>query len=166
MRPRRLAGIAMMAAGLLTAAAGGAGLVLADAGRPAAIQTPGPSPSPTPSAEELINEFFAVFGEAFGNGNTAFLFERLHPEVLNLYVESQCRTFLESIRGGRTFEILEIHPPGPWNYGEREGREIIIEEAVQVDLIQRLDGREDRIESHVVIDDGTVRWFTDCGTPV
>ncbi|MBI2169665.1 MAG: hypothetical protein HYU28_09250 [Actinobacteria bacterium] len=177
---RRL-GTVLMIAGAALAAVGAIGLVSDDGdSKPAPAATPtgevttstsratttSTTEAAAPTTEELVSAFYEVFGAAFREAETDFLFERLHPEVIALYGEDQCRAFIEKVPDNRSFEILEVHNPAPWNYGEREGREIPIEDAIQVDVIQRIDDRDTQLDSHLAVVGDEVRWFTDCGEPI
>lgn len=167
MSPRRWVAIVLMAVGILTATAGIVGFVFSgDEGTEVVVGTPTPAPSPTPETDLIVRDFYAQLGRAFQTNNQTFLFDRLHPEVSKLYGEPQCRQHLVAIAGNRSFEVLQVHQPAPWNYGEREGRQIIIPDAIQVDVIQRLEGREPvQSATHLVISGDHPRWFTDCGDP-
>lgn len=168
MSARRILAIALMASGLVTAGLGTYGVVFRGSETPTVTAKPtsSPSPSPTQSVEQKVTEFYVQFQEAFRTGDETFLFDHLHPEVLKLYGETQCRDYLSTIKEERTFEVLQIHQPAAWNFGERESREIPISDAIQVDAIQRLGSQEGRIAAHVAVTETLVQWFTDCGDPV
>ncbi|MGH9195709.1 MAG: hypothetical protein ACRD1T_08220 [Acidimicrobiia bacterium] len=167
MTARKWVAIALMAIGILTASVGIVGYVFGGGQEPAAFPTPTPSPSPTPdtSTDRVVREFYAQLGEAFQTNNQGFLFDHLHPEVVKLYGDPQCRAHLARIVGNRSFEVVQVHPTAPWNYGEKEGRQIIIPDAIQVDVIQRLDDQGTQSATHLVIGPERVQWFTDCGDP-
>lgn len=179
MNPRL--GQAMVALGIVLVAIGVVGLVTDDDGDEVASATSSSSTSSTAALgggepdlggtaratpEERIREFYVAFEEAFQEGDAAFLFDRLHPAVIELYGANQCLDFTSDLPP-RTFEIVEIHEPEPWDFGsEREGRELVVEDAIQVDVVQQVEGREIELASHLTVGPDGVRWFTDCGDPV
>lgn len=174
MNPRL--GQALAGLGALLVTVGVVGLVTGDDGddvtgaptTTARAEDPGGTTSSAPvPIDEQIGAFYAEFGAAFGSGDVDFLFDRLDPAVLELYGADQCREHVASILGERTFEIGDVGAPAPWDFGtEREGKPLIVEDAVPVDVVQKVDDREIPSEAHVTVREGTVRWFTDCGAPV
>ncbi len=57
--------------------------------------------------------------------------------------------------------------PEKWDFGDRDDLVIPIDDAIPVDIVQRTDGDEARVQtSHLATIDVELRWFTDCGKPV
>jgi hypothetical protein len=58
----------------------------------------------------------------------------------------------------------EAAAPGEWEY-VTDGLSTTIDEAYPVPASATLNGQAIEAEFHVAIEDGTFRWFTDCGEP-
>lgn len=122
---------------------------------------------PTVPPLESAQEFFDQFGTALADGDTDFLFERLHPEVLRRYGEDQCRAYLAGLAGASIeITVLDLSPPGPAEY-ERDDIVTTIDNMVVLQ-IERRDAGGDPVtqETRLAEFDSTVRWFTDCGDPI
>jgi len=140
---------------------GGATVATSTTTEPAGV---GDQSDPT---EDLVEAFYVEFAAAFGDGDVDFLFDRLDPVVIGLYGAAQCRDHVDDILGARSFEVVDIGTPAPWDFGaEREQQSLVVEDAIPVEVVQRLGETEATSEAHVTIRDGGVRWFTDCGDPV
>ncbi len=74
-----------------------------------------------PVPAETMHEFTGIFVGAMQSGDTAWLFGRLYPAVLEWYGHDQCESYLETV-ANPTFdiEVLSHSGPGPWTY-ERDG---------------------------------------------
>jgi hypothetical protein len=166
--------IALMAAGVLAVAGGAVGLATNKGETPVAVGSASPSASPSTSASpsaspspvaETVEEFLPVFQDAINSGDAAFLLDRLHPAVLDLYGEAQCRTGLTAFRDPTLrFKILSVAGPEPYVY-DPDGREIPVEDAFKVRVRRTSQGTTKRTDVHFALIGGQLRWFTDCGTP-
>lgn len=127
----------------------------------------GKSPSPSPAAQqETVQEFFAKFGEAFRAGDEKFFFDRLAPQVIELYGEGQCRAQTERQQGtGSEFEVRSVQGPQAAEV-TLDNQKISVADAYVVELVIRGGTQERTQTSHVIVIDGLVRWFTDCGNPL
>lgn len=124
--------------------------------------TEAPVPAETPE------ELFAVLEAAFQTGDGDTLFARLDPAVLDVYGEVQCRSYADGLeRPDLEFEVVEVHAPAPWDFGERDDLAVPIEDAIQVDVVQVVGGERSSVtEAHLRYAGDELRWFTDCGDPV
>lgn len=155
MSPLRRTGLVLMLVGVVTTGVGVVGELLDADGdeEPEVVETP--------------QEFFTLLDDGFQRGDAEFLFDRLHPAVLDLYGEAQCLTYLSSLDAPDAIEVVEVYRPEAWFYGTRDDRQVLIEDAVRVDLVERIGDEEVELEAHLAPgDDGTFRWFTDCGDPI
>ena len=137
-----------------------ASLSLGPTGSPVPVQ---PSVSPTP---ETVEQFLPLLAAAVRNRQADFLLARLHPEVITLYGEAQCRTFVSSLRDPtRAYLIRSVSTLGMWNYTP-DGRSIPITDVYTVNVTATVNGKSTTSDIHVALVDGQLRWFTDCGTPL
>lgn len=127
-----------------------------------ATTTDAPAPAETPE------ELYALLEIAFVTGDGDTLFARLDPAVIDVYGDAQCRTFVAGLQQPELeFEVLEVHDPAPWDFGERDDLAVPIDGAIQVDLVAIIGGQRGQVtEAHVRYAGAELRWFTDCGTPL
>lgn len=124
------------------------------------------SPIPTLDREALVRTFFADLVTATRERDADSLFAWLHPATIERYGEAACRTFLEN-REDATFQVVvtSVGEPETWPYTTDEVA-TTIEDALTVAAQVTNSGNTIERELHVVVLDGQVRWFTDCGTPL
>jgi hypothetical protein len=176
--------VALMVVGVLAAAGGVVGLATNGGGSTVAVATPSAStsvsvapspssqaspsgsPSPTPSlGVEAVRAFLAPFARAIRSGDTAFLLAKLHPAVITLYGEQQCRTFLAGIRDRtRAYRVVSVSGLQIYDYNP-DGLSIPLMNVFTVLVRQTADGESAPASIHLGLVDGGLRWFTDCGTP-
>ena len=174
--------IGLMVAGVLAAAGGAVGVATNNGGSSNVVATASPtgsvpvspapvpsaslSPSPSPSpAAESVQEFLPLFAAAFRGGDAAFLLTRLHPAVITLYGEKQCQTYTATLTDPtRAYRITSVSAPGTYAYTP-DGRSIQVPDVLTVRVRQTAYGQRVTGPIHLAVVDGTVRWFTDCGTP-
>ncbi|MBI2237467.1 MAG: hypothetical protein HYU54_02950 [Actinobacteria bacterium] len=179
---RRLAGLALIVVGALSVAVGALGIALdsgegeasapspsptaSPAGSPAASPAEATTPPATPSPEvESLEEFLRAFARAFRTGEEDFLLDRLHPAVIDLYGEEQCRAFVAGIQD-RTAEFTQQSVEGPTVFRWKvDGSVTRVEDVLTVTITRIREGEETTQEIHLGIVEGTLRWFTDCGEP-
>jgi len=132
-----------------------------------ATPTLAPTPTPTPALGEVeVRAFVDDLVSAIQRGDVDFLVARLHPVVLDRYGEAACRaavtTFIDP-----TFEVevLEVLDQASWDYVTDE-RSTTIPDAWTVPANRSQGGVTAAVELHFAPADGTIRWFTDCGTPL
>jgi len=117
---------------------------------------------------DRVVSFYEGFNQAMADGDAAFLFETLHPAVLERYGEEACRTRLEEVvQDPIVVEVLELVDFGVWTYDQDEVL-ADIEHTYSVEVRLTLpDGSTVEQEAHVALrEDASVGWFTDCGEPV
>lgn len=171
-----------MVVGVLAAAGGAVGIATNDGGTTEVVASASPtgsvpvSPAPVPSASlssspspspatETVQEFLPLFGAAFRSGDAAFLLSRLHPAVITLYGQQQCETYTATLTDpSRAYRFTSVSAPGPYAYSP-DGRSIQIPDVLTVRVRQTAYGQRTTGPIHLAVVDGTVRWFTDCGTP-
>jgi hypothetical protein len=173
--------IGLMVAGVLAAAGGALGVATNNGGTqvvasasptgsvrvsPAPVPSPSLSASPSPSpASETVQEFLPLFAAAFRGGDAAFLLARLHPAVITLYGRQQCATYTATLTDAtRAYRITSVSAPGTYTYSP-DGRSIQVPDVLTVRVRQTAYGQKVTGPIHLAVVDGTVRWFTDCGTP-
>ena len=122
----------------------------------------GENPLPA-SLEETILEFISLLSASVRVQEADFLFERLHPQVFELYGEDTCRSYLASL-GDPTFtiQVESISGPDTWTW-EREDQAMQIPNVYSIRAYLTSQGETAPSEIHfALMDDGTHRWFTDC----
>jgi hypothetical protein len=172
--------IGLMVAGVLAAAGGVVGVVTNNGGTSNVVATASPtgsvavSPAPVPSASlspspspaaETVQEFLRLFAAAFRGGDAAFLLARLHPAVITLYGQEQCTTYTATLTDPtRAYRFISVSAPGTYDYSP-DGRSIQVSDVLTVRVRQTAYGQTITGPIHLAVVEGTVRWFTDCGTP-
>ncbi|MFQ5947547.1 MAG: hypothetical protein ACE5KX_01630 [Acidimicrobiia bacterium] len=139
---------------------------------PEPTTTTAPEPTTTtttiPEIEpETIEAFYAALVAALkADEPTLFMFERLHPAVVDRYGPAACRAYLDGLKAPESFDlqVLGVGPPVPWAYAT-DRQSDTIDDAMTVRLLQSLDEESSEIEAHVVVREGLISWFTDCGEP-
>jgi hypothetical protein len=174
--------IGLMVAGVLAAAGGAVGIATNNGGStqvvssasptgsvpvsPAPVPSASLSPTPSPSAAaETVQAFLPLFAAAFRSGDSAFLLAHLHPAVITLYGQQQCETYTGTLTDPtRAYRITSVSAPGTYAYSP-DGRSIQVPDVLTVRVRQTAYGQKVSGPIHLAVVDGTVRWFTDCGTP-
>jgi hypothetical protein len=142
---------------------------------PTQTATPGPAttpptlpPSATPSAAPLDPPTAEDFADdlliAFQSGDTAYLFDRLHPLVFERYGERQCRRYVNQELQpdpAASWTVLSSSGPAPWAW-ETDGLTTTVNDTWTVNIEIPDEGQR---EVHFAPSDGTWRWFADCGVP-
>lgn len=95
-------------------------------------------------------------------GDERYLFERLHPAVIERYGERRCRSYTNGIHHPLDWEILATST-APWDY-ETDGLSTTIADATIVS-VRQADADPPERDLHFATSDGSWRWFTDCGDP-
>lgn len=114
----------------------------------------------------LVVPFFDELSAALRAGDDTFLFATLHPLVFERYAEADCRTYLAGLAvPAYVVQATAVGQAETWEW-ETDGVVRPIGDAIPVTIRTAPDGANFTDgEAHVVVDDGAVRWFTDCGTP-
>lgn len=113
----------------------------------------------TIDARPAIESFIDLFTDAIAREDTDFLLARLHPAVLDLFGEEACRAFIsEEILLLEQYRLIgEVMGPTP---------QVVAD--VRVDVYRApaafvFQGQEFTSEAGFALEDGEVRWFTQCG---
>lgn len=136
---------------------------------PTATPTPGATQGPTaePTADPAaIAGFVEDLGAAIAAGRSRFLFNNLHPAVLERYGEQACRQYTSTARiTGLSLEYIGSNGPEAWDW-VLDAVTTPIPDAWTVTLVWRQPGLEEQREIHIAPTGATWRWFTDCGDPL
>ena len=174
---RRRVGQAITAAGLALVVVSGVGYATGggekrpDAALASATPTTAPpstSTAPAPSttapvSAQAVRDFFAAWASATSSGDVEFLVSRLHPAVIGVYGEAQCRAYLGRVTGGAiTVEVRSIGDPAPATL-DVDGIDTAVGEVHPVEIFRSDLGRV--VTARVAALDGDLRWFSDCGDP-
>lgn len=113
----------------------------------------------TIDAGPAIESFMEQFTDAIAREDTDFLLARLHPAVLDLFGQEACRAFIsEEILQLEQYRLIgEVTGPTPQAIAD-----------VRVDIYRApaafvFQGQEFTSEAGFALEDGEVRWFTQCG---
>jgi hypothetical protein len=120
----------------------------------------------TVAAAESPEGFLPVFSAAIRTGDKRFLFERLHPAVVEFYGEQACRVYLRDfIVPDSEFVYRSAAEPAEFTW-VADGTATLVQDVVNVDVTAvSEEGEIDRV-IHLGIVEGSLRWFADCGDPV
>lgn len=111
--------------------------------------------------------FYNVFNRAFEEQDTSTLINLLHPAVIDLYGAEACQAYLGTV----VETLIEVQFAaqrdfGTWNW-VIDGLSIPVEGVYTLDVNVIAQGQVTPRESHLGLrEDGTLRWFTDCGDPL
>ena len=127
------------------------------------------APLEEPSAHpdtELVETFTTDLVDAMQSQDVTFLFDRLHPAVLDIYGADACQAYLGSIAGYSNIGVLQLSGPGDWVF-ERDGTSTPIQDAYTIEANFTLpEGQVNPAVAHFALMDGEMSWFTDCGDPL
>ncbi len=116
---------------------------------------------------EAAAGFVARLGGALASGDTGFLLERLHSATLDRYGVAACEAYVGAVVDP-TNDLVPGDASGPesWDYMTDDAT-TVVEEAYTVITSGTLQGQAvTDAQFHVAVEDGTYRWFTDCGQPL
>jgi hypothetical protein len=128
--------------------------------------TPSASPTTTPEPEDPELFLSEILTTGIRTGDVDGLFDRLHPQVFQVFSADDCRSTLAEV-ADPAFEltIREVAAPAPWVW-PIDGLEIDVADAVAVEVSRLVENQTIIQEMHIAMTDGTWRWFTDCGDPL
>jgi hypothetical protein len=110
--------------------------------------------------------FVTRLGDALAEGDTTFLLDRMHSAVEDRYGRPACEAYAAAVVDPAN-ELVPGEATGPdaWDY-ETDDLSTAIADAYTVVTSGSLQGQAiEGAQFHVAIEDGTFRWFTDCGEP-
>jgi len=104
---------------------------------------------------------------AYRSATVGSLAGQLHPAVIARYGEAACRTSLGGIAADPAYALVvkSISQPGAWDW-TTDGRTSKITDTLTISVDVTRSGAPSSTEIHLVVLDGVVRWFSDCGTPL
>jgi hypothetical protein len=124
------------------------------------------SPTPEPPGAETPQEFYERYTEAMHSQEVGFLYDRLHPVVIERYGAEACQSYLQTILDpGFDIGVEGVGDLGPWIY-EMDDRSTQIEDVFPVDVVLTSRGETKSFEVHLALMGGKLYWFTDCGEPL
>jgi hypothetical protein len=120
----------------------------------------------TVGVAETPEGFLPVFSAAIRTGDERFLFERLHPAVVEFYGVRACRVYLRDfVVPDSEFVYHSAAEPAEFTW-IADGMATLVQDVVNVDVTAvSEEGEIDRV-IHLGIVEGDLRWFADCGDPV
>jgi hypothetical protein len=127
-------------------------------------------PTPVPTSDPRLGEiqsFFDFYNESFSARDVPGLLSILHPQALGLYGIEACQDYLASvIENPVQIEALEITSSDPWKW-EIDGHSALIEDAFTVQVAVTAGDQTAQQSMHLGLgEDGSLKWFTDCGEPI
>ena len=129
---------------------------------------PGPSTTTTtvPPVEDPV-AFVAGLQDARRTGDLAFLFDRLHPAVLERYGEPSCRAFVGGLAiPSITYAVAGVTGPAPWDW-VTDGLTRTIDGTYFLDTtVSSEQVPPAQVVLHVTPVDREQRYFVDCGDPL
>ncbi len=154
--------------------AGASPSVSAPAPSETASPTPEPTPTPVPTPEPLgeadVRAFVPVLVAAVQTGDVDTLVSNLHPATIERYGEAGCRAQIATFTNPAfNIEILEVQAQAPWDYVTEDPpltTNVPDAWAVVGTLTVGAGVPPQSQTFHFAPFDGSVRWFTDCGTPL
>ncbi len=119
----------------------------------------------TAATIETPEAFLPAFSRAIRDGDREFLFERLHPAVIDFYSVRTCRVYLRDfVVPNSDFVFRSAAQPAEFTWVV-DGRATSVQDVVNVEVTAVTEeGEIDRV-IHLGIVEGGLRWFADCGDP-
>ncbi len=112
-----------------------------------------------------VRSFYDAFAAALRSGDTAFLLDRMDPEVIARYSEATCRAYASRLpRPEYQVEVVSIDGRTAFDYAT-DDRSTTIPDAVKVRIATTSGGSRTEADAHVRVSGTDVHWFTDCGEP-
>lgn len=137
---------------------------------PTVATSAGPSPvpptaAPSPSLDPPTAGQFALdIAAKITAGDSQYMFERLHPAVIDRYGEAACHAYVDSIAGHvKQWTVDDVTGPAAWTY-TTDALDTLIAAAWTVSVNEPA-AEISAHDLHVAAVDGRWRWFTDCGEP-
>ena len=110
--------------------------------------------------------FLTNFGQAHDSGDANSLFDLLDVATIDRYGPDQCRSYLDQVVGSLTAPTLVSADQQVFNY-ETDGVTTEIPDAWRLQIDVELGGSPAQVAMHLrPVEDGGLRWFTDCGEPI
>jgi len=134
---------------------------------PAALKTPLPGPTARSSDVKAVTRFLDVLANDIATGNVGHELATLNPAVIQRYGADQCRSlFAASTDPTAAFKIKEVTGPIQYDYTS-DGLTTTVPNTFFVDATRTVQGQPQDQTLHVAKDNnGSLSWFTACGTPL
>jgi hypothetical protein len=116
--------------------------------------------------EDRVTAFVERFATAVRDGDEGFLFERLHPFVIQRYGADACRAYAATlVDPGFAVEVNEVDGPAAWDW-VTDGQTTAVPNAYTLVADTTIEDQTTQgAELHFAPQSGLIRWFTDCGEP-
>ena len=115
----------------------------------------------TVTFETFINDF----NYAMQNGGTEWLYDHLHPAVLERYDTDACLIYLErTVQPEFEIDVIELYGPAVWSW-DVDGLTLDIEGAYTADSLLTIKGNTAQSDVHFALVNDQFRWFTTCDNP-
>lgn len=122
-----------------------------------------PTTTTTIDTASLIEAFIGDLGEAITNGDSAFVFSRLHPEIVDGFGQDVCRSWVETQIMALVDYRMAGEVSGPTTGAlDTPGGRIVIDERYSVPIAFRFGGQDQQTTADYVIIDGTVYFTGTC----
>ncbi len=127
----------------------------------------GPEGIPDPEISFNVRSFVEKFNTAFILEDVDTLHSLLHPAVFERYGLEACYSYVESVIGNTVqVEIVEVLAFGWWDW-EMDEFVSSLDNVFSVLVNAGLLNQSSQQEIHYgQVEDGSLRWFTDCGDPL
>ena len=118
----------------------------------------------------LVKDFVEALQMAFTIPDPEFLYDSLHPAVIDRYGEEACRMRVENFGSELNLQFVKLIGFGPWDYMS-DGLSTTIPDTYTVALNQTVDRVRQRSEAHFTLflpeakGVPNLTWFIDCGDP-
>ncbi len=129
------------------------------------------TPEETPSGlsvdyRSAVETFVNQFNMAFQEEDVGILYGLLDPAVIDLYGADVCKAYLSTVIKNTTqLELLEVLNVGAWIW-EIDGLSIQLSNIYKAIVNFTVQGNTTQESFHLSLaEDGSMRWFTDCGDP-
>ncbi len=106
----------------------------------------------------VIETFVSEYAAAIGAGDVEFLFDTIHPAVINRYGEEACRRIIRD----EFLLITDYRMVGDVDGPDSEQFDGVTIDVYRVPVAFGFQGREFESQAAFAFDAGAVRWFTDC----
>jgi len=133
-----------------------------------AVNPPSALPSNMPSGiDPRLQTFMGQFVPALRTNDTVFLFQHLHPAVLNLYGAAQCQSYVNQRPVDTTYNIavLDVQGPASWEW-VASGISTQVQDVYTLDANVTVQGQTAKRQVHFGLVGNSIDWFTECGQPL
>jgi len=113
---------------------------------------------------ESPKQFLDKLATALREGDTKFLVQRLHPQVIKRYGKDDCRTYVAGLQDATAaFVVLEVGAPESFDYASA-GKTAAVAKTRPVTVLRTRQGTTSPSIVHITQVAGRYRWFAACST--